>query len=320
MDAAQPIAVGVSTHPPATTVRRILAVFCDFVVYFAVFAAVGFSGQVAVGPYVLPAILVFDWLITSFFGGSAGRFITGVRVLKVDGSPPGLVPAGVRTAVVVVTGLIGVWVYSMNVTREDAASYRMWWDVVAGTSVVQLKAGRKLDPYTAALRGFGLTDDDIGVNESGRQSPRQRRRVAVRLILYAAGLVVACAFAALAIWGMITGGFSVGGIGLLIASALAALGIWAYSEEIWKDARSGRVVRIDGVPEKRVEHARTMGGDSMPFPYLRLNGDHKLGRRAYDSIEPGLQYRLYVLPYSGRCVGAMPLVERELTPVTSPVG
>lgn len=300
-----------ASHPPATVVRRSFAVFVDFVFYFAAFAAVGFTGQVAIGPYVLPAILVFDWLLTSMLGVSFGRLVTGIRVLRPDGRVPGLGRGAIRTAVVFVTGLPGVYVFSLQVTHENAAAYRMWWDVLVDTSVVRI--GRPpqlpdLDHRTAVLRGFRLTEDDLMANASGRQSTRQRHRTFIRAGLYAAGFAVAVLVTSGLVFDLVTHGFSLSGLIASGVAAVATLGIYAYSDEIWHDAISGRVVAHEGVPTKGIERDETMGGGgAWTFPYLDLFGVHKLGRRAYDSIVAGRRYRIYVLPASGRCIGAVPL-------------
>ena len=298
-------------YPPASLVRRCLAVFIDFVFYFAVFAAVGVSGNVALGPYALPAMVAFDCLATGFTGASAGRLITGIRVLRPDGRPPGLVHGAIRTAVVFITGLVGAYVFSLQVSRDDAASYRMWWDTVIGTSVVRTRPARAAPPAsrrTAALRGFGLGEDDLAINSLGRQSPRQRWRTMGRATLYALGVAAAVAVVLGALASMVSTGASFGGVIALLVGAISALGGFLYAREIWTDAMSGRVIAVEGVPTKGVEVDPTMDGvGAWRIPYLELGGVHKLGRRAFDSIEPGRSYRLYVLPASGRCVGAEPL-------------
>lgn len=284
--------------------------FLDFVVYSVAIGAVGFSGLFAAGPYVVPTILVADFLLTSLLGVTPGRFVMGIRVLRPDGRPPGLMAGAIRTALVVTTGLVGVYMFSMRVTDEDAAQYRLWWDTIVGTQVVRVgrvKERPKLDPRSAVLLGFRVGEEDLVANAAGRQSSSQRFRIFIRATLYAAGFVIAALFPLGAVFEMLAQGFSFGSLVTVVVGFLVAAGVFVYSDEIWRDAISGRVIQLDGVPRKGIERAEMIDGGAWRFPYLMLEGEHKLGRRAFDAIETGRRYRLYVLPASRRCVGAIPL-------------
>jgi uncharacterized RDD family membrane protein YckC len=127
---------------PAGGVRRIVAVFIDWFVFFGIWIAVGIFIQmnslfVALGLFVL-----VDVLMTGFIGRSAGRFATGIRVVRADGNAPGLARALVRTTLVLFTGFVGFFVYALG-AKFGAPTPRMWWDAAAGTQLVstRLRAG-----------------------------------------------------------------------------------------------------------------------------------------------------------------------------------
>lgn len=104
-------------------VRRALAVFADFIVYFGVFAAVGISVSAtgtssSLGPWVVPALLALHVVLTALYGTSPGRLIAGVRVIRPDGEAPGLA-------------------LFAEAVGHGSTPRRMWWDVAAGTIVVR---------------------------------------------------------------------------------------------------------------------------------------------------------------------------------------
>ncbi|HXN91945.1 MAG TPA: RDD family protein [Candidatus Sulfotelmatobacter sp.] len=130
---------------PATNVSRMLAVFIDFFVFFA--AWIVFGAVFAVGSvyYALGFLFVLDVVLTAFLGISVGRWLTGIRVVQKDGRQPGLVPALLRTAIVFLTGWVGLFVFLVtewfgHVGVEGSVPRRMWWDAAAATRLVSSKA------------------------------------------------------------------------------------------------------------------------------------------------------------------------------------
>lgn len=121
-------------------VRRIVAVFIDWLVFFAIWAIVGTVVQVDSIFISLGLFVVLDILMTGFIGRSAGRFATDIRVVRLDGSPPGIVRALVRTMLVLFTGLVGFFVYTLS-ARYGASTPRMWWDAAAGTQLASTGSG-----------------------------------------------------------------------------------------------------------------------------------------------------------------------------------
>ena len=209
------------------------------------------------------------------------------------------------------TGFIGLFVYALS-TEDGATPKRMWWDVAAGTELV--RAGRlsptdipPVDARTAAILGFRLTEEDVAANEAGRQSRRQRIRALTRAVAYSCGFPLGLALAIGMVLALVQKGFDLRLLFGLVAAPIIALASLAYAVDAWRDVASGLVLRIDGVPAKGVEDDSTEGGYKWRFPYLELHGQHKLSWRAFNAIQPGRRYRLYVLPASGRCVGAVPL-------------
>jgi uncharacterized RDD family membrane protein YckC len=130
---------------PASVVRRMLAVFIDFFVFFAVWIAFGAAIRVGSLYYALGFLFVVDVALTAFLGISVGRWATGIRVARPDGHRPGPGAAILRTALVFLTGWVGLVVFLI---MERLASWgmisslpsRMWWDAAAGTRVVSVKA------------------------------------------------------------------------------------------------------------------------------------------------------------------------------------
>lgn len=126
---------------PAGGVRRILAVFIDVFAYSAIW---GFGNAVAHGspvPYGVAAAFVLDVALTAY-GVSAGRWLTGIRVARIEGGRPGLWRALGRTALVFATGWLGlVWLSLLLWWRREEGSdrpmpARLWWDAAAGTQLV----------------------------------------------------------------------------------------------------------------------------------------------------------------------------------------
>ena len=123
---------------PAGGVRRILAVFIDFLVFFALWLALGIFIAMGSLYYALAVFFVADVVLTAFLGVSAGRFLLGIRVAQLDGGRPGPWRAVVRTALVIATGWAGLLWLSLSLwyDREREMSSRLWWDGAAGTRLV----------------------------------------------------------------------------------------------------------------------------------------------------------------------------------------
>ena len=126
-----------SSDPPAATrVRRILAVFLDTVVFFALWTAVGAVFAQGSLFYTVALFFVLDVGLTAFLGVSLGRWITGIRVEKADGSRPGLVAALIRTVLTFLTGWVGLFVFTWTAWLGFGKLTRLWWDAAAGTRLV----------------------------------------------------------------------------------------------------------------------------------------------------------------------------------------
>lgn len=126
---------------PAGGVRRILAVFIDFFVFFALWLALGVFIAVGSIYYALAVFFLVDVALTSLFGVSAGRFLSGIRVARIDGGRPGPWRALVRTALVFATGWAGLLWVSLSLwwDRDGGMSSRLWWDAAAGTRLVSAR-------------------------------------------------------------------------------------------------------------------------------------------------------------------------------------
>lgn len=134
---------------PAPMLRRVLAVVVDFFVVYAVWAAVGIFVAARDHPeYSSAGILLYlvaiDLPLTTFFGLSVGRAVAGIRVLRVsDGHAPGLARAGLRIAIVTLTGVVGLLYWSLALSLNHyfdigLGRFRLWWDAAAGTALVRV--------------------------------------------------------------------------------------------------------------------------------------------------------------------------------------
>jgi uncharacterized RDD family membrane protein YckC len=135
--------MALSAPSPIGSLRRALAPFIDFVVYFGVFAAVGIASATASSPTLLeqglvPILIVFHVVVTALTGSSPGRFMTGIRVVQAADRPPGLWRSLVRSALVLSTGCIGVYIFA-EATAHGRPPRRMWWDAAVGTSLVRVQ-------------------------------------------------------------------------------------------------------------------------------------------------------------------------------------
>lgn len=302
-------AMHVSDGGDASGPRRIIAVFLDGVAFFAIWALTGIFLIYNSMLLALGIFMVLDVAITACTGASLGRLVAGIRVVGADGGPPRLRAAAIRAGLVLITGVVGMIVWMARAADGREAASRMWWDTAAGTFVEAVSPPRPQpsDPRAAALAGFDLEERDLVANSNGRLSNRQRMRNTIRATAYALGFVPAAPLPVLGVVSWTHEGFSLKALALIVFGPVIALGVLLYALEIWRDVISGRVLAIDGVPEKRVEEDSSESGLKWRFPYLRLRGDHKLGWHAYNSIRSDSRYRIYVLPSSGRCVAAEPL-------------
>ncbi len=129
----------------ASFTRRALAVFIDVFVVYAMWAVSGALIRVGSFYYALGFFFVLDVCLTAFLGVSLGRWITRIRVARPDGSRPGPVAALIRTAIVFLTGWVGLLVFLVTTLLghwgfEGLTPTRMWWDAAAGTRLVSARA------------------------------------------------------------------------------------------------------------------------------------------------------------------------------------
>lgn len=127
----QPAAPEIST---ASWGRRILALFVDWTACtFAVIALLGleaWSEDRGSGLYTMAVFIIESSLLTAFLGGSFGKLVTRLRVVRVDGSgqPPDLLHAVMRTVLVCL-------VIPPLIFRPDGRGLH---DLAAGTATVPL--------------------------------------------------------------------------------------------------------------------------------------------------------------------------------------
>jgi uncharacterized RDD family membrane protein YckC len=128
---------------PAGGVRRILAVFIDFLVFFALWITIGAFFSIGSFYYALGVLFLLDAALTALWGATPGRWLTGIRVARINGLKPGIRAALIRTAIVFLTGWAGLILVSLMLgvrkeTESDRAMpSRMWWDAAAGTRIVR---------------------------------------------------------------------------------------------------------------------------------------------------------------------------------------
>jgi uncharacterized RDD family membrane protein YckC len=73
-----------------------------------VFAGAAFWFILGTVYFGLAGIFLLDVVLTAGFGASFGRWVTGIRVARADGSPPGFVPTLIGTALTFSTGWAGL--------------------------------------------------------------------------------------------------------------------------------------------------------------------------------------------------------------------
>jgi uncharacterized RDD family membrane protein YckC len=127
----------------ASGVRRSLAVFIDFFAYSLVWGAIGVFARDSSLYFGLAGIFLLDVVLTAVFGASVGRWVTGIRVARADGSRPGFVPTLIRTALTFSTGWAGLLFVTLilSVSNDESSDRvmpaRLWWDAAAGTELVR---------------------------------------------------------------------------------------------------------------------------------------------------------------------------------------
>ena len=103
---------------------------------------------VAAGGVGLLYVLLNSVVLQGTTGATGGKFLTGARVVKDDGSyPPGMGRAFIRTILLIVDGInlilpLGLWIAMFS------RGHRRLGDMAANTYVVKARyAGRPLPPY-----------------------------------------------------------------------------------------------------------------------------------------------------------------------------
>lgn len=131
------------TVEPADLNQRFAAVFADglLAVLFGgiAFQVLGFDWfLVGLAVYVLAV----DFPLTAWRGLSAGRLVTGTRVIRLsDGRPPGLRRAALRLLIVATTGVVGsplfvlLWLVNQESSSDDL-NMRWWWDRASDTALL----------------------------------------------------------------------------------------------------------------------------------------------------------------------------------------
>ena len=123
--------------------RRIIAVFIDTIVFFAIWTVIGLAFSQGSLFYTVAVFFVIDVVLTAFLGVSLGRLVTGIRVVRETGATPGIVPALIRTVLVFVSGWAGLLLYWW--AGRVGFGARMWWDAAAKTRIV-LAGARSAPP------------------------------------------------------------------------------------------------------------------------------------------------------------------------------
>ncbi len=117
---------------PGGRVRRVAAVLIDCCLFVASWAVIETFDRHNAVIYATAIFVLIDIILTASLGTSPGRFVSGVRVMTAKGAVPGLPRALLRTALVLLTGWVGVLVF----VSSGVYPKRMWWDAAAGTTIV----------------------------------------------------------------------------------------------------------------------------------------------------------------------------------------
>lgn len=104
----------------ATVGPRVLAFAVDAVIA-NVLAFVALGEQGPAGLYVLGAFAVHVWLGTALLGGSIGHQVTGIAVIRLDGSRVGLRHSLVRTVLACLLIPAAVWDRDQRGLHDKAA-------------------------------------------------------------------------------------------------------------------------------------------------------------------------------------------------------
>ncbi|GAB3547904.1 RDD family protein [Spirosoma fluminis] len=140
-------------YEPASIGERILATLIDYLVFlgwFLLLAAVTAGLNVQVGRFysalfVLPIVfydLLCEWLLN---GRSVGKLAMGIRVVKLDGSPPNLGAYLIRWVLRIVESVAFLGGLIPIITVAANGKGQRLGDIAAGTTVVRLKPATTLD-------------------------------------------------------------------------------------------------------------------------------------------------------------------------------
>ncbi|GAB3505881.1 RDD family protein [Spirosoma knui] len=145
-------------YEPASIGERILATLIDYLVFFGWFlllAAVTAGLNVQVGRFysalfLLPIVfydLLCEWLLN---GRSVGKLAMGIRVVKLDGSPPNLGAYLIRWVLRIVESVAFLGGLIPIITVAANGKGQRLGDIAAGTTVVRLKPATTLDDVLAS--------------------------------------------------------------------------------------------------------------------------------------------------------------------------
>ena len=129
----------------ASGIRRSLAVFIDLFAYSVIWGVIGAVAHESSTYVGLAIIFLLDVVLTALVGASPGRWITGIRVVRLDGGRPGFVPALIRTALTFSTGWAGLLFISFllwfrgEYGSDRGMPARLWWDAAAGTHLMRAR-------------------------------------------------------------------------------------------------------------------------------------------------------------------------------------
>ncbi|MFD2571235.1 RDD family protein [Spirosoma soli] len=144
-------------YEPASLGERILATLLDYLVFFGWFlfmialpAGLGIPGGRFYSAFVILPVIFYDLLCESLLNGrSLGKIAMGIRVVKLDGSPPDLGAYLIRWLLrIVETGLFLGGIIPIITIAVNGKGQRLG-DIAAGTTVVRLKPAVSLDDVIA---------------------------------------------------------------------------------------------------------------------------------------------------------------------------
>ena len=140
-------------YEPASIGERILATLLDYLVFFGWFllmVALPAGLEIRLGRFyaafvVLPIVfydLLFEWFLN---GRSVGKLAMGIRVVNLDGSPPGLGAYLIRWVMRIVESVAFLGGIVPIITVAANGKGQRLGDIAAGTTVVKLKPAVSLD-------------------------------------------------------------------------------------------------------------------------------------------------------------------------------